>query len=80
MMVFVVPTLLILSSVWRPFVKSVSVCEYKKCRPGCICDIRFDDQCATEYGNYGWTIPSDASANLYRYMRPDVSEFLLVWF
>ncbi len=52
---------------------SIEVCEYHKCRPNCICDVRFDDICAQDYGNYGWDVPEDAGEYLYRYMRPDVS-------
>ena len=52
---------------------SINVCEYKQCRPDCMCDARFDDVCAMEYGNYGWAFPESGSEYLYRHMRPDVS-------
>lgn len=53
---------------------SINVCEYKKCRPDCMCDTRFDDVCAMDYGNYGWAAPDSGSEYLYRHMRPDVSD------
>ena len=57
-------------------VTAINVCEYKKCRPNCLCDIRFDDVCAMDYGNYGWKAPESGDGYLYRHMRPDVSDVL----
>lgn len=55
-----------------PATKAINVCEYKQCRPNCLCDDRFDDVCAMEYGNYGWAAPDTGSEYLYHHMRPDV--------
>ncbi len=52
---------------------SITACEYHQCRPDCICDVRFDDICASDYGNYGWIVPENHGEYLYNYMRPDVS-------
>ena len=54
-------------------VSSMLVCEYHTCTPGCICDNRYDDTCAIEYGNYGWMVPQDTEDYVYKLMRPDVS-------
>jgi hypothetical protein len=52
---------------------SMSVCEYHTCTPNCICDNRYDDICAMEYGNYGWMVPEGTEDYVYKLMRPDVS-------
>ena len=59
-------------------VSSVTVCEYHTCTPGCICDNRYDDKCAEEYGNYGWMVPKGTEDYVYKLMRPDVSNITVV--
>ena len=68
-------TIHIVLSAWlASSVVGINVCLYHQCTPDCICDITFDDQCAMEYGNYGWMVPENADDYVYTHMRPDVSD------
>ena len=64
--------LIIVLSAWAS--SGLSVCEYHKCTPDCVCDIRYDDTCAIDYGNYGWIVPVGTAEYVFNHMRPNVSD------
>ena len=48
-------------------------CMWKQCTPNCICDQRYDDDCAKDYGNYGWIPTQWADPHIWNFMRKPVS-------
>lgn len=53
----------------------IVACEYHKCTPNCICDLRDPIDCAKSYGNYGWLVPKNTDDYVYHHMRQPVRSF-----